>query len=680
MYVETIFCENMGPIERAVIKAGFTSEGNPKPIVLVGKNGSGKSIMLSNVVDALHELGGQVFSNVTKKEGLMHTFFKYTSRNHIRLGSSELIGYVKLSSSANEDLEYLYLQSHANTNNTRRSFEEAGLPPPRLHVNTANEKKTTSNEKTIESEFNSSVLVYFPSFRYAIPEWMVGVYALQRENNPYPRQYSGELNRPIVVDNARLATPSWIEDVVIDSRSDLLFSGDSIYLDSNINDKKLLRVAKSNVEKVLSEILEQEVILRLGYRSERERRLAICKKKAKNEVLSPSFDALSTGQTILADLFVTVLRYADAININKSIHLENIEGVVIVDEIDAHLHTDLQYRVLPKVMKLFPKVQFIVTAHAPLFVLGMEKEYGEDGFDVYEMPECNKISAENYREFQKAFEWVQNSKTARDRERQITEDAIQSVRSQTSAAQSDEILVVTEGCTDWKHMKHAWSKLESEYPELQRKLRFWEYYPKGKGDGVPEFEMGDSQLVDMCKQLQKIRQQQKIVFIADADNPTVTKDLRGDGVQYKKWGNNVYSFQIPNSELRAGFSAVCIEHYYTDEALKTEFEIAGVKRRLFLSNEFLKQTGQTKDHQYFYQNIRRLQKCGDYDIIEGDKDNRVIRALDESDNPVNYALPKNDFASEFLAGNPALANVSVEAFRKIFDVLKQIAAEPMATT
>ena len=27
MYVETIFCENMGPIEKAVIKAGFTPEG-----------------------------------------------------------------------------------------------------------------------------------------------------------------------------------------------------------------------------------------------------------------------------------------------------------------------------------------------------------------------------------------------------------------------------------------------------------------------------------------------------------------------------------------------------------------------------------------------------------------------------------------------------------------------------
>ena len=69
----------------------------------------------------------------------------------------------------------------------------------------------------------------------------------------------------------------------------------------------------------------------------------------------------------------------------------------------------------------------------------------------------------------------------------------------------------------------------------------------------------------------------------------------------------------------------------------------------------------------------------DDDIIEGDQGNRVTKLVDDSDNPVNFALSKNTFASEMLAGNPALANVSVEAFRKIFDVIKQIASEPMVT-
>jgi hypothetical protein len=307
----------------------------------------------------------------------------------------------------------------------------------------------------------------------------------------------------------------------------------------------------------------------------------------------------------------------------------------------------------------------------------MEKEYGGDGFDVYEMPECNRISAENYREFQKAFDWLQESKTAQERQRKLTDEAINSVRLQLTASVNDEILVITEGCTDWKHMEHALCKLSADYPELWGKARFWHYHPKGKGNGEPEFDMGDSEVVKMCDQFRKLRQNQKLVFIVDADHPEKTKELIKAGATYKNWGNNVYSFQIPNSELRPDFTTVCIEHYYTDNELKTEIEFEGVKRRLFLSGEFTKRNGQTKDHQFFYENIQRLKKAGQYDIIEGDQGNRVTKLVDDSDNPTNFAISKNVFASEMLAGNPALVNVSVEAFRKIFDVLKQIASEPM---
>lgn len=674
MYVETIFCENMGPIEKAVIKAGFTPEGNPKPIVLVGKNGSGKSIMLSNIVDALHELGDQAFKDITKKDGLGHKYYKIASGNQIRLGANSLVGYVKFTDDKNDHLEYLYLRGDAKKDKGHRAFANAGLSNAQIQIAEENDKAVTQDEKRIKQAFNKTVIAFFPSYRYAIPEWMGEDYVSKRIQDPYRRAFNGLLNRPIIVDNARLDTPSWIEDVVIDSRSDLVFAGPNIIIDSNIGNTRLLKIAKNNIELVLSAILEQGIVLRLGYRSERERRLAICRKGANRELVSPSFDALSTGQAILSDLFITVLRYADSIDINKSIKIADIEGIVIVDEVDAHLHADLQYRVLPKVMKLFPKVQFIVTAHAPLFVLGMEKEYGDAGFDVYEMPECNRISAENYREFQKAFDWLQESKTAQARQRKLTEEAIDAVRSQLTLSVNDEILVVTEGCTDWKHMEHALSKLSSDYPELCGKVRFWHYHPKGKGNGEPEFDMGDAQLVEMCKQFAKIRQPQRMIFISDADNPNVTKSLIVNGSNFKKWGNNVYSFQIPNSEVRQNFSKVCIEHYYTDEVLKTEIEVSGVKRRLFLSHEFNKRTGLTTDGVYSYEYHVKLTENG-YDIIE----DHVTKVSDRSDHPVNYALPKNDFASEMLAVNQALANVSVEAFRKIFDVVRQIASEPIVT-
>ena len=45
-----------------------------------------------------------------------------------------------------------------------------------------------------------------------------------------------------------------------------------------------------------------------------------------------------------------------------------MQGVVLIDEIETHLHVDLQKKILPFLVSFFPKIQFIVTTHSP-FVL-----------------------------------------------------------------------------------------------------------------------------------------------------------------------------------------------------------------------------------------------------------------------------------------------------------------------
>ncbi len=46
----------------------------------------------------------------------------------------------------------------------------------------------------------------------------------------------------------------------------------------------------------------------------------------------------------------------------------NIPGIVLIDEIETHLHIRLQKTILPFLTTFFPKIQFIVTTHSP-FVL-----------------------------------------------------------------------------------------------------------------------------------------------------------------------------------------------------------------------------------------------------------------------------------------------------------------------
>lgn len=684
MYVDMLSCKNMGPIGGIAVKAGFTKNGSPKPIVFVGKNGSGKSILLSNLADAFHELGVEVFKDVALPMGNGgHKYFKVTSQSHVKLGEEKMLGYLSFGCKDKvgkaKKLEYVYSRGV----NTKKELEELfqaqtlTLPPSQASRNLGEDKWVTKDKDLIETEFYNSVLAYFPSYRYAIPDWEGEGYAIKRVDNPLKRVFSGELARPVVVDNARFSTPRWIEDVVIDSRSDIIFTPTGMQSGSNVNNLKLLVDAKKNVEKILSSILEQQIELKLGYRSERESRLAICK-AGTNEPISPTFDALSTGQSILADLFLTILRYADSIDINKSIRLADIKGIVVVDEIDAHLHADLQYRILPTVMHLFPNVQFIVTAHAPLFVLGMEKEYGEDGFDLYELPEGDRITAERYREFQKAYDWIGQSKTARDDMAQKVKEATDKVKSFMGA--SSELLVVTEGPTDWMHMERAWNHLKTDYPELDGKLRFFHYHPVGKGDGEQELSMGHSELVKMCEQFAKLQQPSKIVFIADADKPKETRNLIDSGRSYKSWGKNVYSFQIPDSGLRDGFEKVCIEHYYNDEELRTPRMIDSVDRRLFLAGEFNGMTGQTSDHVYFYENHKSLAGRTSYEIIEGDQGNRVIKLMDDPAAAVNLALPKYCFAKAVYKEEGAFASLGFESFRKIFNILKLIVQDDAPPT
>ena len=43
-------------------------------------------------------------------------------------------------------------------------------------------------------------------------------------------------------------------------------------------------------------------------------------------------------------------------------------GVVLVDEVDLHLHPEWQQRVIPTLARVFPRLQFVLTSHSPLLV------------------------------------------------------------------------------------------------------------------------------------------------------------------------------------------------------------------------------------------------------------------------------------------------------------------------
>jgi hypothetical protein len=48
----------------------------------------------------------------------------------------------------------------------------------------------------------------------------------------------------------------------------------------------------------------------------------------------------------------------------------NTSGIVLIDEVDLHLHPRWQREILIKLTKVFPNLQFIVSTHSPVIVVG----------------------------------------------------------------------------------------------------------------------------------------------------------------------------------------------------------------------------------------------------------------------------------------------------------------------
>ena len=92
--------------------------------------------------------------------------------------------------------------------------------------------------------------------------------------------------------------------------------------------------------------------------------LLVIKKNGENFKL----DQLSAGEKTLLMIVVDIARRLAILNpsiINPSELLEKGTGIILIDEIDLHLHPQWQRIVIPSFRKTFPNCQFIVTTHSP---------------------------------------------------------------------------------------------------------------------------------------------------------------------------------------------------------------------------------------------------------------------------------------------------------------------------
>ncbi len=81
------------------------------------------------------------------------------------------------------------------------------------------------------------------------------------------------------------------------------------------------------------------------------------------------FSILSDGQRCLVAMVADLAIKAITLNPHLgSQALSESEGLVLIDELDLHLHPRWQRRVIDDLRNLFPKIQFICTTHSPFLI------------------------------------------------------------------------------------------------------------------------------------------------------------------------------------------------------------------------------------------------------------------------------------------------------------------------
>ena len=96
-------------------------------------------------------------------------------------------------------------------------------------------------------------------------------------------------------------------------------------------------------------------------------------------------DGYSSVIQIVSDL---ILRMDKNWLLGDEISQYDTEGIVLIDEIETHLHIGLQKKIMPFLTQFFPKIQFIVTTHSPYILnsLSNAKVYDlENGMELEDL-------------------------------------------------------------------------------------------------------------------------------------------------------------------------------------------------------------------------------------------------------------------------------------------------------
>lgn len=139
--------------------------------------------------------------------------------------------------------------------------------------------------------------------------------------------------------------------------------------EQQMTDADNIKVWFKEFEKLLKEIYQDENLQLLFHY--RDYTFTI-KTEGKEFKFTEMSDGFIAAIDIIADL---IMKMQDGNSLTRNYQKR---GIVLIDEIETHLHLELQRIVMPLLTRLFPNIQFIVTTHSPFVLNSMPNAVAYD--------------------------------------------------------------------------------------------------------------------------------------------------------------------------------------------------------------------------------------------------------------------------------------------------------------
>ena len=219
MYAKRIQIANYGPLEHVDIPLPFVDD-SPQPLLLVGENGAGKTILLSHIVNGLMAAKNLTYPDTP--EVAIDKVYKVRSPAYITAGKQHYFGRV--------DFENDHYVSELQLRTRRDQYASApddiaDSPAMKLWNDTQPHQTSTqdssfpaSAERTqqLKDLVKQRCLLYFPSDRFEEPAWLNAISLTEQAHRTHVHPYEGYTARRLIATSPLRNNQDWLYDVVYD--------------------------------------------------------------------------------------------------------------------------------------------------------------------------------------------------------------------------------------------------------------------------------------------------------------------------------------------------------------------------------------------------------------------------------------------------------------------------------